>query len=96
MADSQEARFEANIESLEDLRGNLVEAGYNVDKMPFVIQYNKRDMPNVMSVEDLRRELNPNNVPDFEAIAVKGDGVFETLKAVAKLVLTELKGQKKG
>ena len=47
-------------------------------------------------VEDLRRELNPNNVPDFEAIAVKGDGVFETLKAVAKLVLTELKGQKKG
>ena len=49
-----------------------------------------------MSVEDLRRELNPNNVPDFEAIAVKGDGVFETLKAVAKLVLTELKGQKKG
>jgi signal recognition particle receptor subunit beta len=96
VADSQEARFEANIESLEDLRGNLVESGYNVDKMPFVIQYNKRDMPNAMSVEDLRRELNPNNVPDFEAIAVKGDGVFETLKAVAKLVLTELKGQKKG
>jgi signal recognition particle receptor subunit beta len=91
VADSQEARFEANIESLENLRTNLAEQGYNLDKLPYIVQYNKRDMPEVMSVEDLRKELNPTGVPDFEAIAVKGDGVFETLKAVAKQVLTELK-----
>jgi len=91
VADSQEARFEANIESLENLRTNLAEQGYNLDKLPYIVQYNKRDMPEVMSLEDLRKELNPSGVPDFEAIAVKGDGVFETLKAVAKQVLTELK-----
>lgn len=91
VADSQEARFEANIESLENLRSNLEEQGYDLDKVPYVIQYNKRDMPEVMSLEDLRRELNPSGVPDFEGIATKGDGVFETLKAVAKQVLTELK-----
>ena len=91
VADSQEARFEANIESLENLRGNLQEQGYNLDKLPYIVQYNKRDMPEVMSVEDLRKELNPTNVPDFEAIATDGVVVFETLKAVAKQVLTELK-----
>jgi signal recognition particle receptor subunit beta len=91
VADSQEARFEANIESLENLRGNLEEQGYDLDKLPYVVQYNKRDMPEVMSIEDLRRELNPSGVPDFEAVATKGEGVFETLKAVAKQVLTELK-----
>jgi len=91
VADSQVARFEANIESLENLRSNLQEQGYNLDKLPYVVQYNKRDMPEVSSVEELRRELNPNNVPDFEAVASTGVGVFETLKAVAKQVLTELK-----
>ena len=91
VADSQVARFEANIESLENLRLNLQEQGYNLDKLPYVVQYNKRDMPEVSSVEELRKELNPNNVPDFEAVASTGVGVFETLKAVAKQVLTELK-----
>ena len=91
VADSQEARFEANIESLENLRLNLEEQGYDLDKLPYVVQYNKRDMPEVMSLEDLRRELNPSGVPDFEGVATKGEGVFETLKAVAKQVLTELK-----
>ncbi|MBL9009402.1 MAG: GTPase domain-containing protein [Myxococcales bacterium] len=91
VADSQVARFEANIESLENLRSNLQEQGYNLDKLPYVVQYNKRDMAEVSSVEELRRELNPNNVPDFEAVASTGVGVFETLKAVAKQVLTELK-----
>jgi signal recognition particle receptor subunit beta len=91
VADSQVARFEANIESLENLRSNLQEQGYNLDKLPCVIQYNKRDMPEVSSVEELRKELNPNNVPEFEAVASTGIGVFETLKAVAKQVLTELK-----
>ena len=91
VADSQVARFEANIESLENLRTNLKEQGYDLDKLPYVVQYNKRDMPEVSSVEELRRELNPSNVPDFEAVASTGVGVFETLKAVAKQVLTELK-----
>jgi len=91
VADSQEARFEANIESLENLRQNLTDQGYNLDKLPYVVQYNKRDMPEVMSVEALRAELNPTGVPEFEAVASIGTGVFETLKAVAKQVLTELR-----
>lgn len=91
VADSQMLRSEANIESMENLRTNLAEQGYNLDTLPYVIQYNKRDMPNVSSVEELRRMLNTGPVPDFSAIATSGEGVFETLKAVAKLVLTELK-----
>jgi mutual gliding-motility protein MglA len=91
VADSQIARMEANIESLENLRHNLAEQGYNLDTIPFVIQYNKRDMPSVASIEELRATLNPMGVPEYEAVAATGQGVFETLKAVAKLVLTELK-----
>jgi signal recognition particle receptor subunit beta len=91
VADSQIARMEANLESMENLRTNLAEQGYSLDKLPHVIQYNKRDMPSVAPVEELRSLLNPNGMPDFEAIATSGDGVFDTLKAVAKLVLTELK-----
>lgn len=91
VADSQIARMEANLESMENLRTNLAEQGYSLDKLPHVIQYNKRDMPSVAPVEELRSLLNPNGMPDFEAIATTGDGVFDTLKAVAKLVLTELK-----
>ncbi len=87
VADSQIARMEANLESMENLRTNLAEQGYSLDKIPCVIQYNKRDMPNVAPVEELRALLNPTNVPDFEATAHTGEGVFETLKAVAKLVL---------
>ena len=56
-----------------------------------MIQYNKRDLPNVVSTEELASVLNVNKVPDFDAIATTGQGVFDTLKAVAKLVLTELK-----
>ncbi|MDU0459894.1 MAG: ADP-ribosylation factor-like protein [Geobacteraceae bacterium] len=91
VADSQEERIDANIESLENLRINLKEQGYDLDKLPYIVQYNKRDLPNVMSVEELRRELNPTNVPEFEACATTGEGVFETLKAVAKLILIDLK-----
>jgi len=91
VADSQIERMEANIESLENLRTNLAEQGYSLDKIPFVMQYNKRDLPSAAPLDELRPVLNPNNVPEFEAIASRGDGVFETLKAVAKLVLTELK-----
>ena len=91
VADSQEERIEANIESLENLRLNLSEQGYDLDKLPYIIQYNKRDVPGALSVEELRRELNPTNVPEFEACATTGEGVFETLKAVAKLILIDLK-----
>ena len=91
VADSQIARMEANLESLENLRTNLAEQGYSLDKLPYVIQYNKRDMPSVAPTEELRAMLNPSNVPDFDAVAVSGQGVFDTLKAIAKLVLTELK-----
>ncbi len=92
VADSQEERFEANIESLENLKANLREQGYDFDKIPLVLQYNKRDLPNAVSVEELRNSLNPTGkLPDFEAAAQSGKGVFETLKALARLVLQELK-----
>lgn len=91
VADSQVERMEANIESLDNLRVNLKEQGFDLDKVPFVIQYNKRDLPNAAPVDELRKLLNPNGVPDFEACATTGEGVFETLKAISKLVLIELK-----
>ena len=91
VADSQEERLDANIESMENLKVNLEEQGYELEKIPFVIQYNKRDLPNCTSVEELRELLNPDGVPDYEACAQTGEGVFETLKAVAKLILLELK-----
>jgi signal recognition particle receptor subunit beta len=84
-------RIEANQESVENLRTNLAEQGYSLDKIPYVVQYNKRDLPEIASVEELRELLNPTGVPDFEGVARTGVGVFDTLKAVAKLVLTELR-----
>ena len=91
VADSQLERMESNIESLEDLKINLAEQGYELDKLSSVVQYNKRDLPNVVPFEDMDKLLNYRNVPWFEAVAVTGKGVFETLKAVAKQVLFELK-----
>ncbi|MGH7379711.1 MAG: GTP-binding protein, partial [Candidatus Methylomirabilales bacterium] len=91
VADSQLERMESNIESLQNLEQNLGEQGLVLEKMPFVLQYNKRDLPNVVSIEDLQRALNTRNVPWFGAVASTGVGVFETLKAIAKLVLQELK-----
>jgi signal recognition particle receptor subunit beta len=91
VADSQTGRIEANQESIENLRTNLAEQGYSLDKIPYVIQYNKRDLPEIASVDELRELLNPTGVPDFEGVARTGVGVFDTLKSVAKLVLTELR-----
>ena len=91
VADSQEERLDANIESLDNLRINLEEQGYDLDKIPFVVQYNKCDLPNVSPLEELRALLNPRGVPEFQACATTGEGVFETLKAVAKLILVELR-----
>ena len=91
VADSQIERMEANLESVENLRVNLAEQGYDLGRVPYVVQYNKRDLPNVATVEELRRLLNPRSAPEYQAVAPTGVGVFDTLKAVAKLVLTELK-----
>jgi len=91
VADSQEERFDANIESLENLRLNLSEQGYDLDKLPYVIQYNKRDLPNAMSLAELQKDLNTTQVPEFEGVATTGVGVFDTLKMLAKLVLAELR-----
>lgn len=91
VADSQIERMDSNMESLEDLSINLSEQGYELEKLPFVMQYNKRDLPNVIPLADLDRALNLRKGPWFEAVAVTGKGVFETLKAVARQVLFELK-----
>jgi mutual gliding-motility protein MglA len=96
VADSQVERMEANIESIENLRINLSEQGYDLDKIPFIIQYNKRDLPNVVPLDEMKKALNPRSIPDFEAVATDGTGVFDTLKAIAKLVIMELKKGQEG
>ncbi len=122
VADSQMERMEANVESMQNLYDNMAEYGYDLTKIPFVVQYNKRDLPNAASVADLQAQLNPGwpveaaakqkpapdrlhagqmlieqvdgtwieRAPYVESVAVTGDGVFDTLKAVAKLVLKTL------
>ena len=90
VADSQVERSEANIESMHNLYENLESYGYDLSTIPFAIQYNKRDLSNVQSVEDLRAQLNPDGVPDFGAVALEGKGVFETLQAVSKSVVASL------
>jgi mutual gliding-motility protein MglA len=123
VADSQLERMEANIESMQNLYDNMAEYGYDLTKIPFVVQYNKRDLPNASPIRDLQAQLNPGwsladparqkvtpdtnfpgeflvqqlpdgewieRAPALEAVAVQGDGVFETLKAVSKLVLKTL------
>ena len=91
VADSQEERLDANIESMENLKDNLEEQGFDLQKLPFVVQYNKVDLPNTTPIEELRELLNPDGVPDMSACAMTGEGVFETLKLVAKQVLVDLK-----
>ena len=90
VADSQPSRIEANVESLENLEQNLAEHGVSLETVPYVMQYNKRDLPEVAPIDELRTALNHHRVPDYEAAAKKGTGVFETLKGVAKLVLSQL------
>ena len=91
VADSQEERMDANSEALENLQENLKEHGYDFNRIPYVLQLNKRDLPNAMPVDTLKKELLKKEEPVIEAVAFQGVGVFETLKAVAKLVLVELK-----
>ncbi len=93
VADSQEARMDANEESLRNLEDNLMENGFNLKNLPYVLQFNKRDLPSSVLVDDMYRLLNFKGEPTFEAVATKGIGVFETLKAVAKQVLYELRSR---
>src|SRR5690242_18702940 len=87
VADSQVERAEANVESLENLEQNLELNGFDVEGVPLVLQYNKRDLPNIVSVADLDAALNRDGRERFETIAAKGVGVFDTLKAIAKQVV---------
>src|SRR5499425_1609519 len=91
VADSQEARLEANVESIRNLDKNLKEQGYDIATIPYVLQFNKRDLPTAMPTDDMYRKLNIKGEPTFEATATVGTGVFDTLKAVARQVLMELK-----
>jgi signal recognition particle receptor subunit beta len=92
VADSQVERMDANVESVENLVINLKSQGYELSAIPYVLQVNKRDLPNVATVNEMSRLLVRKNPPEptFEAVAARGVGVFETLKGVAKLVLSEL------
>ena len=91
VADSQEERMDANIEALENLDENLREHNYDFKKMPYILQLNKRDLPNALPVEDLKKVLLKKDEPVFEAVAYQGVGVFETLKECGRQVLAELK-----
>jgi signal recognition particle receptor subunit beta len=91
VADSQEERMDANVEALDNLGENLKEHGYDFLKIPYVLQLNKRDLPNALPVDSLKKELQKRSEPVFEAVAFQGNGVFETLKEVARQVLVELK-----
>ena len=90
VADSQVERMDANQEAIENLETNLKTQGYDLSAIPYVLQLNKRDLPNVATVDEMKRLLAKKNEPIFEAVAAKGPGVFETLKGVAKLVLADL------
>ena len=93
VADSQADRLDDNIDSLQNMYENLATHGMRIDGIPFVMQWNKRDLPNVSPVEQLDAVLNTLKVPAFPAIATQGIGVFETLKEVSKRVLRALSQQ---
>jgi signal recognition particle receptor subunit beta len=92
VADSQAERMEENLQSLNSLEKNLEQQGYDIRNIPFVIQYNKRDLPNALPIAELRSTLNRYNAPDFEGTAREGSGVFESLKTASKAIITTLKG----
>ncbi|MEJ2191922.1 MAG: ADP-ribosylation factor-like protein [Nitrospirota bacterium] len=93
VADSQMERADANLESMDDLQINLKDHGFELDNLPYAVQYNKRDLPNAIPVDEMESLLNPRAMPSFEAVATTGQGVFETLKDVARQVILELKKQ---
>ncbi|MBZ4408496.1 GTP-binding protein [Myxococcus sp. MISCRS1] len=94
VADSQPEAMDANRESLANLEENLFEHGIRLDRFPLVMQWNKRDLDHVLPVEQLRQELNPRGVPDFETAATNGRGVLDTLKAITRLVIKDLRAKR--
>ena len=96
VADSQVGTMDENLESLENLRNNLAEYGKDLNQIPMVLQYNKRDLPNVMDMESMHAKMNPRKLPVFEAVATTGEGVFPTLKALSAMVLESLSKEKRG
>ncbi|MEZ4870738.1 MAG: ADP-ribosylation factor-like protein [Bdellovibrionales bacterium] len=92
VADSQAERMEENIQALDNLVKNLEQQGYDIDDIPLVFQYNKRDLPSALPISELRTALNRWNSPDFEGVASEGEGVFDSLKTVSKSIITVLKG----
>jgi len=90
VADSQRAMLDTNLESMTNLRDNFNEQGINLEEFPIVIQYNKRDLPGVLAVEELNAALNPRDVPFYEAVATTGEGVLKTFTAISKLVLQDM------
>ncbi len=90
VADCQEGKLEENKESLKNLLDNLKEYNLFIEEIPFIMQYNKRDLPNVIPIDVLENELNPRKVPYFESVAITGEGVFPTLKKLANMVLDGL------
>jgi signal recognition particle receptor subunit beta len=92
VADSQSERMEENLQALGNLEKNLEAQGIDINELPIVFQYNKRDLPNASSLKDLRFQLNKFNAPDFEATASEGKGVMESLKTVSKAIVASLKG----
>jgi mutual gliding-motility protein MglA len=91
VADSQEERLDANLETLDNLREHLRDHTIDFNTIPYVLQLNKRDLPNILPVEELKKQLVVKGEPVLEGVAITGQGVFDTLKEVAKLVLNELK-----
>jgi len=92
VADSQAERMDENLQALDNLKTNLDMQGYDINKIPLVFQYNKRDLPNALPVTELRKLLNKYNAPDFEGRAKEGEGVFDALKSISKSIITVLKG----
>jgi len=93
VADSQEMRMDANTDSIQNLRENLKDHGFDLDTIPYALQLNKRDLPSAVPAEELKQALRVKNEPVFETVATKGQGVFDTLKAIVKLVLLDLRGR---
>ena len=94
VADSQPMVMEENHESVANLRENLLETeGIVLESLPLVYQWNKRDLPGVLSVAEMEAELNPLKLASFESVAINGVGVFETLQEVVRQAILEIRGQ---
>jgi signal recognition particle receptor subunit beta len=95
VCDSQWEKTRENRDSFHNLIDNLSSYGYSLETTPYVVQYNKRDLPNIAPVEYLRYLVNPRQVPDFESIAIRGEGVFDTLDMICTLVLAQMSQRQK-